>query len=367
MTPTLNLKDLSFNDTLNRCYYLTLIAMLDIALTKHVLIDSLNQFQAESKEYPFVKPAEIKPGGIVPTDEHGLHNTALVMILEDALPLSLRTNIRTRRKNEINKANLSHFTFGGKKGVDDTSVFREIISEKTMNAMKKLLHLDMALVGQRDRKSRTYGIKFSNFHVQVNAIKDTLIKNFAVELGYLNKDLLEGGEDYAELLESKFYETFGMKCSASGRRTAAIMGHRLLYEQTSCLHTVYCGSSESRCLYKINGKGNITRTILIELRESDTMELASTFNLTVPELNRHYLLPTGENSTGEHSKAATLSVTNMRQPAALPAVDKEPRAEISQMERWITTESQHILPLAQSPERKPLPWNWLYRTSTKTN
>jgi len=66
-------------------------------------------------------------------------------------------------------------------------------------------------VAQRDRKAESFGIKFSNFHVQIKAINDTVIKNFAVDLGYLNKDLLEQGEGYAELIEAKFYETFGMK------------------------------------------------------------------------------------------------------------------------------------------------------------
>ena len=228
--------------------------------------------------------------------------------------------------------------------------------------MKPLFDLDMALVAQRKKKKGSYGIEFSNFHVRINSVLDSIIEDFGIELKYLSKHLFEQGEEYADLLEAKFYEIFGMKTNASGRRTAAIVGHRLLAEHYACLHTVYCGSTEARCLYKIHNDGTLTRIVLIQLNQTDIDELSTTFNLTIPELEAHYLLP-----FDEETRAAIFLVTNTRQPAGLPPEDRKLRREISVMERWISTDIQCILPLPESTDRQPLQWNWVYRTAGRGN
>ena len=89
---------LSWDDRLNRCYFFAVGAMLDRALIEHVLIGSLHRFSEAGEEYPFVKPAELKPGGIAPTNEHALHNTALVVLMEQEFPDNLKTFIRVRKK-----------------------------------------------------------------------------------------------------------------------------------------------------------------------------------------------------------------------------------------------------------------------------
>jgi hypothetical protein len=359
---------LSWDDRLNRCYFLAVAAIVERTLIEHVLIHSLERFIEAGEEYPFVKPAELKPGGISPTLEHSLHNTALVLLLEQEFPDNLKTFIRVRKKNSLLAKNLSYFTLPDAENIEGIGGFREIISMKTMEAIKPLLSLDMGLLAQRKKKKGGYGIEFSNFHVRIDAVLDSIIEDFGVDLKYLSKHLFEQGEEYADLLEAKFYESFGMKVNASGRRTAAIVGHRLLSQYLDSLHTVYCGSTEARCLYKIHCDDTLTRIVLIQISDSDIEELTATFNLTVPELEAHYLLPAEKvEESGTTGKAALFLVRNNRQPAALQPVDRKPRREISAMERWISIDLQCILPLPNSTERPPLQWNWVYRTTGRTN
>ena len=50
--------------------------------------------------------------------------------------------------------------------------------------------------------------------------------------------LFEQGEDYAARLEEKLFELYGMKSTAAGRRTAALVAHNLLVDNPG-LHAVY--------------------------------------------------------------------------------------------------------------------------------
>lgn len=364
----LKMDSLSWDDRLNRCYFFAVAAIVDRTLIEHVLISSMKRFIDANEEYPFVKPAELKPGGIAPTLEHPLHNTALVLLLEQEFPDNLKTFIRVRKKNALIAKNLNYFTLPDAENIDGIGAFREIMSVKTMEAIKPLLGLDMGLLAQRKKKKGSYGIEFSNFHVRIDAVLDSIIEDFGVELKYLSKHLFEQGEEYADLLEAKFYESFGMKINASGRRTAAIVGHRLLSQYLDSLHTVYCGSTEARCLYKIHSDDTLTRIVLIQITNSDIEEITSTFNLTVPELEAHYLIPADkEKKPGKGLKAALFLVRNTRQPAGLPPIDRKPRREISVMERWISIDLQCILPLPSSTDRPPLQWNWVYRTTGRVS
>lgn len=109
---------LSWDDRLNRCYFLAVAAIVERTLIEHVLINSLERFIDSNEEYPFVKPAELKPGGISPTLEHSLHNTALVLLLEQEFPDNLKTFIRVRKKNSLLAKNLSYFTLPDAEAID---------------------------------------------------------------------------------------------------------------------------------------------------------------------------------------------------------------------------------------------------------
>lgn len=359
MSITFGMSRISWKERLRRCYFLATEALMDRALIEHVLLYSLEKFREKKIAYPYVRPAELKPGGLVPTKEHALHNTALVIFLEQQFPQDLKPYIRVRRNNELLSKNLHRFTLPSADGKDGLTNFREIFSSSSIEAHKQLLELDMALVAQRRHdKKDAFCYEFSHFHVMVDAVLDAIIEDYGIELRYLSKNLYEQGEDYASLLEQKFFEQFGMKTTVSGRRTAAIVAHRLLARRLTGLHFVYVGSSESRCLYKIHYDGTLSRVVLIPISSEDIEELSELHSLSKTELLKNYLL-----NGIEGEKAALLYIRNQKSAQALPPRDRKLRREISSLERWITTEQQIILPLPSATEKNPLEWNWIYRST----
>ena len=361
VNPILGMTRLSWLERVRRSYFLATEALLDRLLIEHVLIDSLEQFKEEGLKYPFVRTAELKPGGLGQTTEHALHNTALVLFLEKQFPDDLKPYIRVRKKNELLSKNLHRFTIPDPEGSEGIKSFRELISSSTLEAIRPLLKLDMALVAQRrgERKSGLY-YEFSHFHVMIDAVLDAIIEDYGKELRYLSKSLYEKGEEYAAQLEQKFFEQFGMKTNVSGRRTAAIVAHRLLSKRLSSMHTVYCGSTESRCLYKIHHDGSLSRVVLVPISGEEICELLEIHSLTVKELEANYLL-----DVNESTKAGILYVRNVKSTQALPPSDRKLRREISPLERWISTAQQALLPLPESVESPPLEWNWIYRSTAK--
>lgn len=354
----MGLTRLSWDERIQRCYFLVTEALLDRALVQHVLLDTLSTFTLAGIEYPYVRPAELKPGGLAPTVEHAMHNTALFLLVEDTLPPELKPYIRVRRSNELLQKNLQRFTIPLTDTAEGVAGLKEITSVATVDALRPLFQLDQALVVQRkeDKKAGPAYV-FSNFHVKIDAVLDAVIEDYGVELRYLSKSLYENGEDYAALLEQKFFEQFGMKTTASGRRTAAVVAHRLLVNRVRGLHAVYAGSCESRCIYKIHHDGNLSRVVLANLAPDEIEEILTQHKLTMKDLETDFLLtgPTGE-------KAVLFYVRNARTSPAIPPPDRKLRREISSAERWISTDQQLILPLPTAVTRAPLEWNWLYRT-----
>jgi len=359
LNPSLDLWRISWEERIRRCYFLATEALLDRALVEHVLLDSLERFRTEKVEYPFVRPAELKPGGVAPTTEYALHNTALALFIENEFPPDLKPYIRVRKKNELLSKNLQRFTFPEAESSEGLTAFRELVSVQALEVLRPLLHLDMALVAQRrgDRKQGLY-YEFSHFHVMIDAVLDAIIEDYGLELRYLSKSLYEQGEDYASLLEQKFFEQFGMKTTASGRRTAALVAHRLLIRRLPGLHVVYCGSTESRCLYKIHHDGTLSRVVLVPIMAEDIKELTELHALSVKDLETYYLLPVSADV-----RAGLFYVRNVKALQALPPSDRKLRREIATLERWIGTDQQLLLPLPSATQSIPLEWNWIYRTT----
>ena len=364
MNPNLGLSRLSWDERIRRSYYVAVETLLDRLLIEHVLLDSLERFKADGTAYPFIKTAELKPGGIAPTTEHGLHNSALILFIEHEFPADLKPYIRVRKKNELLSRNLQFFSLPDAHGSDGLSAFREICAPPQLDGVRQLLNLDMALVIQR-RNDRKAGLcyEFTHFHVMIDAVLDAIIEDYGIELRYLSRNLYERGEEYAALLEQKFFEQFGMKTTASGRRTAALVAHRLLARRLPGLHVVYCGSTESRCLYKIHSDGTLSRVVLVPVDDEAVGELTDLHDMSARELEKHYLV-----DAGHGNRAAIFYVRNNKTPPALPPSDRKLRREISVLERWISTDIQLLLPLPSSTAARPLEWNWIYRSaSSKTN
>ena len=363
MNPTLGMTHVSWEERVRRCYFLATEALLDRALIDHVLIDSLKRFKEENVEYPFVRTAELKPGGLGPTIEHALHNTALVLFIENEFPEDLKPYIRVRKKNELLSKNLHRFTIPDPESETGLTSFRELVNVSALEQLRPLLHLDMALVAQRrgDRKSGLY-YEFSHFHVMIDAVLDAIIEDYGIELRYLSRSLYEQGEEYAALLEQKFFEQFGMKTTASGRRTAALVAHRLLGRRLPGLHVVYCGSTESRCLYKLHHDGTLSRVVLVPITPDDIKELLELHPMTLKDLETHYLI----HVSGD-LRAGLFYVRNAKSSRARPPSDRKLRREIAALERWISTDQQLLLPLPSAPYKQPLEWNWIYRTTPKAS
>ncbi len=363
MNPILGMAHVSWEERVRRCYFLATEALLDRALIEHVLIDSLKRFKEENVEYPFVRTAELKPGGLGPTIEHALHNTALVLFLENEFPPDLKPYIRVRKKNELVSRNLHRFTLPDPESEAGIASFRELVNTSALDTLRPLLHLDMALVAQR-RGEKKSGLcyEFSHFHVMIDAVLDAIIEDYGIELRYLSRSLYEQGEEYAALLEMKFFEQFGMKTTASGRRTAALVAHRLLSRRLPGLHVVYCGSTESRCLYKLHHDGTLSRVVLIPIYNDDIKEIVESHAIAQKEFEANYLLPISNDV-----RAGILYVRNAKSAHARPPLDRKLRREIATLERWITTEQQLLLPLPQASHCQPLEWNWIYRTTPKAS
>ncbi len=358
MSSSCGMSRISWKERLRRCYFLAAEALMDRALIEHVLMASLHKFRKMKQAYPYVRTAELKPGGLAPTEEHALHNTALVLFLEHEFPADLKPYIRVRRNNELLSKNIHRFKLPAAHGIDGLSSFREIISRSSLEVHRQLLKMDMALIAQRrSDKKDAFCYEFSHFHVMIDAVLDAIIEDYGIELRYLSKNLYEQGEDYAGLLEQKFFEQFGMKTTASGRRTAAIVAHRLLARRLNGLHFVYVGSSEARCLYKIHSDGTLSRVVLIPIWPEDIEELSALHKISKAELAKNYL----SDGTG-NEKTAMLYIRNKKSLQALPPKDRKLRREIIAQERWITTEQQMLLPLPSAAESNPLEWNWIYRS-----
>lgn len=347
---------LSWSGKLVRTYYRAVEVMLDRDLIDYVLVESYRRFTKEGEDYPFVRPGELKPGGMGEVGEYANHNSALVLLLESELDPGLKTNIRARRPQEVVQKNLQRYLFRSGQSLDKIALIRDIEQRARLEQMRPLFALDYGLLIQ----PRIGGAKgrlnyaFTHFHVKIDEVLDRVIEQFGVDLRYLTRSLYEQGEDYAAVLEEKFFEVFGMKSTAAGRRTAAVVAHSLL-KRNEGLHAVYVGSTEARSLIKIRQDDHVIRTVLVEVDAEMRKWLTATHGVTADTLQRDYLLPDSERDV------AIMSVHYAPTPAALPPADRKKRDEIKPSERWTSIASQLMLPLPTATDAAPLSLSWIYR------
>ncbi len=346
-----------WRERLLHCYFMALDVLLERKLVEHCLEESFEAFKRAGEPYPFVTAAELKPGSVTPSREHPSFNTTLLLLLRDELPESLKPHIRARRCNEILQRNLQKFVSLPMQAWTDLGLLRDLRSERGLNELTVLLQLDYALLIQRKR-ARKDGLCYSltNFHVKIDEVLDRIIEKFARELRYVSKSLYERGEEYASLLEEKFFELHGMKSTAAGRRTAAIVAHRLLLEH-GVRHRVYVASSETRSLFKYGEGRGFSRFCLVELTKEDLAEIASRAGLSVSKLRNSYTW------SGKGNRAALLRVDYAPTPPALPPDDaRKLRKECNPLERWLSISSQYLLPVEKEDGLPPLRISWVYKT-----
>ena len=102
----------------------------------------------------FVHPGELKPGGVGKTRENVIHNSALLILLEDELLPELKTNIRARRPQEMVQKNLQRYLLTSDLPQEEISLIREIESRTSLKTLRPLLSFDYGLLIQRRPRGR---------------------------------------------------------------------------------------------------------------------------------------------------------------------------------------------------------------------
>ncbi|MGB5983713.1 MAG: hypothetical protein WBG37_00295, partial [Desulfobacterales bacterium] len=281
-------EELSLAQRLRRSYYELLRDELDQVMLKYALVDSYTNFQCREQKYPYVEKRELKPRARIPDLEYGCQNAFLVLFVEDTIPEGHKKNIRFLNVNKTTKTNLLQSKSLPLEGPFDRT-HKYFDSVHFMDFLQILLPMDYALLIQRDPASHARDrYSLSHFHVKV----DWPIADAAEDLGrtlrYISKDLYEKGDTYAENLQKKFFEYYGLPVMAGGRRSAAIVVAQYL-KRIPCISTVYAGSSEARALIRISERG-VTRSVLMKFSHKELNQIAEEHQLAPTTFKKNYLV-----------------------------------------------------------------------------
>lgn len=345
-------EELSQANRLRRSYYELLRDELDQFMLRYALIDSYTNFSNRNIKYPFVEKRELKPRARIPDLEYESQNAFLVLFVEDSIPEVCKKYVRFLDLNKTTKINLLRsktLPLEGK--FDRTRKYLE--SVHFFDFLKVLMPVDYALLIQRDPACKSKSrYALSHFHVRIDWPIADAAENLARNLRYISKDLYEKGDKYAEDIQKKFFEYYGLPVMAGGRRTAAVVAAQYM-KQISCITTVYAGSSESRAMFRISERG-VSRSILMKFKESEMVRVAQAGNLSPRTFKKNYLVAR-EGRSGICIFQATYDYTN----PARPPDDKKLR-EIKPDLYWLTVSGQHILPKPGTVKYPPLSVNLIY-------
>jgi hypothetical protein len=337
---------------MRRSYYELLRDDMDQFMLRYALLDSYARFENSGTPYPFVEKRELKPRGRIPTIEYEQQNTFLVLFVEDTIPAAFKKYIRFFSDNKTTQSNLLKA-----KSLPLPEVFdrnqRYIESAQFMDFVKTLLPIDYALLIQRDPTSRLKNrYHLSHFHVRIDWPIAEAAENLAQHLRYISKDLYEKGDKYAETVQKKFFENYGLPFMVGGRRTAAIVAAQYL-KAIPCICTVYVGSSESRALIRISERG-VSKAVLILLDENEMRQIAGTHNLPYRTFKRNFVA-TNHGKRGACIFQVTYAYTNHSRPP-----DDGKLREINPDVNWLTIGQEHILPKPGVAKYPPLPVSFVY-------
>jgi len=345
-------EQLSRQDRLRRSIYEALRDELDEYLIEYGLLQSYYNFVEKELQYPFVEKRELKPRARIPDVEYDRHNRFLVIFVEDFIHSDHKKYIRFFDDNKITKENLmrSGSVQFSKKYFKNIKLFE---SSHFSDFLKGLLPVDYAVLIQRDStiKARNrYSI--SHFHVRIDWPIADAAEDMGRDLRYISKDLYEKGEGYAEEIQKKFFEYYGLPLTSGGRRTAGMVAAQYL-KRVPCISTVYVGSSESRAIYRISERG-VSKYILMKLTGSDIENIAATHNLKVDAIKKNYIV-TEEDDTG----IVIFEATYERTSHARPPEDGKLR-ELNSEYFWMTVINQSIIPKPGAWDIPPLPYSIIY-------
>jgi len=345
-------EELSQADRIRRSYYELLRDELDHFLLQYALIDSYHNFVSEQIPFPFVEKRELKPRAIIPDKEYECQNAFLVIFVEDIVPSEHKKYIRIFDVNKTTKANLLRFkTLTLSQKADRNWKYLESVHFR--NFTKQLLPVDYALLIQRDTagiSTNRYGL--SHFHVRIDWPIADAAEDMAQSLRYISKDLYEKGDKYAEDIQKKFFEYYGLPVMAGGRRTAAIVASQYM-KRIPGITTVYAGSSETRSLIRISERG-VSKAVLMKFSPTDQEQIAESKNLS-PHLFKKYYVIAREDKDAVCIFQATYAQTYHSRPP-----DDGKLRDIKPDLNWLAVGEQHILPKPGVWKYPPLPINIIY-------
>lgn len=345
-------EELSQADRLRRSYYELLRDELDQQLIQHALIDSYNNFRNRKVKYPFVEKRELKPRARIPDLEYECQNVFLVVFVEDIIPPENKKYIRFFDVNKTTKANLLQSkTLPLANKIDRNQKFLD--SVHFSNFLKTLLPVDYALLIQRNPAGKARSrYSLSHFHVRIDWPIADAAEDLAISLKYISKDLFEKGDKYAEDIQKKFFEYYGLPLMAGGRRTAAIVAAQYM-KRIQCISTIYAGSSESRALLRISERGP-SRLVLMKFTAAEMEKIAEENNMALQTFKKNYVVAR-EKKSGICIFQSTYSTTDH---SRFP--DDGKLRDIKPDLSWLTIGGQHILPKPGVWKRPPIPLNVIY-------
>ncbi len=345
-------EELSGENRLRRSYYELLRDELDNLMVQYALINSYEKFQQRRTPFPFVERRELKPRARIPDVEYECQNTFLVLFVEDTIPPEHRKYIRFFELNKTTKTNLlSSKSLPLSNQYDRHQKYLD--STTFPNFLKTLLPVDYALLIQRDPASKARNrYCMTHFHVRVDWPIIDAAESLGRDLRYISKDIFERGDKYAEDLQKKFFEFYGLPLMAGGRRTAAIVAAQFL-RQLSCISTVYAGSSETRGLIRISERG-VSKSVLMRMSGDEMEALANANRISKQTFSKNYVV-FREKKKGICIFQATYLPTDQARPPNDGRM-RDMKFDLS----WLTVGGQHIIPKPGVWKYPPLTYNVIY-------
>jgi len=345
-------EELSQVNRLRRSYYELLRDELDQFITQYALIDSYHKFIRRKIKYPFVEKRELKPRARIPGKEYDAQNTFLVLFVEDTIPAAHKKYIRFFDVNKTTKDNLLHTGALPLNEKFDRNQ-KNLESVHFNKFIEKLLPIDYALLIQRNPASRARdNYQLSHFHVRVDWPIADAAESLATSLRYISKDLYEHGDKYAEDIQKKFFEYYGVPVMVGGRRTAAIVAAQYL-KSIPCISTVYVGSSESRGLIRISERG-VSKMVFMEFSREEVDQIAQEHNIRPRTFRKNYVAIKSKKKDLCIFQATYAYTDHSRPPDDGKLRDLKPDLN------WLSVGGQHLIPKPGVWKYPPLPLNVIY-------
>lgn len=342
--------ELSREESLIRSYYKVLRDELDHYALESSLIESYNNFVRSRAPYPFVELRELKPRARIPSHEFDAQNSFLIIFSEDMIYKRHKKYIRYFDANKTTKTNLlKHKYFPN---VDNFNrELKYFDTKEFFSLLQSLLPVDYALLIQRDqRRKARYAL--THFHVRIDWPIAEASEALAKELRYISKDLYEKGDKYAEDMQKKFFEYYGIPVMAGGRRTAAIVAAQY-FRQLPGITTIYVASSESRNLLRIDERG-VSKSVLVKLPPDEIKKLAKETGITQNSFTKNYVVT--------RLKKDFICILNVRYAYtshALPSEGGRLR-DLNPDINWLTVADEYILPKPGVLAYAPIPHKMVY-------